>query len=188
MVFLIICWSIHKDAPEVVPAACFSPVDGSVVIEDGGSAIFKNLFQPFLDPDGLICNNERIPPIFLALLLMLQVITIIWFGMILRVAYRVLSGQGGAEDLRSEDECEDDIQDLPLKPSGNLQGSSSEQSCVQEVPLIEEEADMETLHFTRHNNPKRQYRKPCGRATGISISGTGDKKELLGRIGCDKPS
>ena len=176
------------EAPEITLFGCYSATDGSVITDDGGTAILKNIFQPYLDPGGVICHNEKIRPVFLALLLMLQVITIIWFGMILRIAYRVLSGKGGAEDTRSEDECEDELQDLTLKCSGDLHERSFGQTCSQEPPPIEEDADVESLHLTRHSNPKRQYRKPSGRATGISISGHGDKKELLGRIGCDKPS
>ena len=187
--FLIICWSIYADVPKFVPMACFSAMDGSFVSDDGGTAIMKNILQPYRDPGGLICYNERIGPMFLTLLLMLQVITIIWFGMILRVAYRVLSGNGGAEDTRSEDECEEELPEMSLKANGNLQESCSVPLCPSiSPPPIEEEADVENLHFSRHSNPKRHYRKSGGRATGISISGHGDKKELLGRIGCDKPS
>lgn len=187
--FLIICWSVYVDVPKVVPIACFSAKDGSFVSDDGGTAIVKNILQPYRDPGGLLCHNERIGPVFLALLLMLQIITIIWFGMILRVAYRVLSGKGGAEDLRSEDECEEEIPDLSLKANRGPLESYAVQPCPSlSPPHIEEEADVESLHFSRHSNPKRHYRKTGGRTTGISISGHGDKKELLGRIGCDKPS
>ena len=189
VVFLIICWSVYVDVPEIVPMACFSTKDGSLVSDDGGTAIMKNILQPYRDPGGVLCHNERIGPAFLTLLLMLQVITIIWFGMILRVAYRVLSGKGGAEDTRSEDECEEELPDLSPKANGNLLDNHCAQPCPSISPsLIEEEAGVESLHFSRPNNTKRQYRKTGGCTTGISIPGHGDKKELLGRIGCDKPS
>ncbi|KAI0772062.1 longevity assurance proteins LAG1/LAC1 [Trametes elegans] len=49
---------------------------------------------------------------FVSMLVMLQIIQLVWFGMICRVAYRVVTGQG-AQDTRSDDE--DDDEDDPKK-------------------------------------------------------------------------
>ena len=57
---------------------------------------------------GLVCWNDNIKWTFLGMLLALQCVCYsCWFGMIIRVAYKVLSGQG-ADDTRSDDEDEED--------------------------------------------------------------------------------
>ncbi|KAI5124990.1 hypothetical protein M0805_007415 [Coniferiporia weirii] len=60
---------------------------------------------------------------FIALLVSLQFIQMIWFGMICRVAWRVISGQG-AEDTRSDDEDDgnspEDVVETPIPPNSAL--------------------------------------------------------------------
>lgn len=144
--------------------------------------------QPFNSPDKFVCFNNRIRVSFLNLLLALQVLTLIWFGMIIRVAYRVLSGKG-AEDVRSDDEGEDEIEEEEVEveiPSYETHGDKAKAHPVEEV-------DAESLNHKRRKNGaptpvRRSSRRAGGRATAISIPGHGDHKELLGRIGCDKPS
>jgi very-long-chain ceramide synthase len=64
---------------------------------------------------------------FIALLVILQVILLLWFAMIVRLAIRIIGG-GHAEDDRSDDEAEDDSnidndsisntkENIPSKPS-----------------------------------------------------------------------
>jgi very-long-chain ceramide synthase len=142
------------------------------------------VFQPFVNPDGPVCFNESIKYSFLYLLGALQVIMLIWFCMIIRVAYRVLKGQG-AGDVRSDDEDEEEeeeeeVDDCP--PNKGKQKAMDEEDLV---PL-EEEVGAEGLHFARRSSPKRQYRKASARASGISLQNHPDRKELLGRIGCEK--
>ena len=60
-------------------------------------------FDPFFDQKGTICLDRNIKSIFLGLLLMLQVLSIVWFGMIIKVALSLLNGKG-ANDTRSDDE------------------------------------------------------------------------------------
>ena len=50
----------------------------------------------------------------------------------------------------------------------------------------EEEVGVEQLRFVKRMSPPVSRKK--ARASGISIPGHTDHKELLGRIGCDKPS
>ena len=193
VVYLAVCWSIAIEGSTT--RGCYSSIDGTKISEDGGNAILHNLLHAFLDPGGVVCSNKRLQGSFIILLLLLQVITIIWFGMILRIAYRVLSGQGSAEDTRSEGEDEDEDEENAKKEAEADAMRKRDHTNVQRSPkplasttsYIEEEADVESLYFTRHN-PKRHYRKPSARTTGLSIPGHADRKELLGRIGCDKPS
>lgn len=126
---------------------------------------------------------------FLALLLTLQVFCCIWFATIAKIVYKVLKGDA-AEDLRSDDEGEDDevVQD-PTKTIFNMATTCAE-SGMSSLPPKEEEVGVDALTFARMNgaSQRRQTRRESSRASGISIPGHGDRKELLGRIGCDKPS
>lgn len=53
--------------------------------------------------DDFICFTKPVHMSFIWLLVALQVITLAWLYMILRVAYRVVKG-AGADDTRSDDE------------------------------------------------------------------------------------
>lgn len=54
-----------------------------------------------------ICFNPHIHRGFVALLIALQIITLIWLYMIVRVIVKIVKG-GGAEDSRSDDEDDDE--------------------------------------------------------------------------------
>ncbi|KAF2424460.1 LAG1-domain-containing protein [Tothia fuscella] len=196
--YLIVCWSIHVDVPKAMPYACFDSKTGKQTSFYGGSSIWTNVLQSFNRPDGTVCFNNKIRVSFLSLLLALQVLTVIWFGMIVRVAYRVLSGKG-SEDPRSDDECEDEVEDEEIEVEilhSSSYDATNEMNAKAHMP-IEEEVDAEALNHKlsgRNGSPsgplRRTSRRTGGpaRATAISIPGHGDHKELLGRIGCDKPS
>jgi len=68
---------------------------------------------PRWEPEVGYYFTENVHRVFVVLLIGLQVLQIIWFGMILKVLYKVLTGQG-AEDVRTDDEGmneEDDKKD-----------------------------------------------------------------------------
>ncbi|KZT13072.1 longevity assurance proteins LAG1/LAC1 [Laetiporus sulphureus 93-53] len=73
-----------------------------------------NTIPPRLDVEHGFYTTREIFSGFLVLLSMLQVIQIMWFWMICRVAWRVVSGQG-AEDSRSDDEDGDDLDEETKK-------------------------------------------------------------------------
>ncbi|GLB33753.1 putative longevity-assurance protein [Lyophyllum shimeji] len=81
VLFLISIISTYKDAPKLIPLK-WSPEEGRYL-------------------------NETSWIGFLAALLALQILQIIWFGMICRVAWRVLTTDKGASDDRSDDESND---------------------------------------------------------------------------------
>ena len=56
---------------------------------------------------GTVVFKKEILGTLVILLLALQVLTLMWFYMILRVAWKVIKG-GGADDTRSDDEGDDD--------------------------------------------------------------------------------
>ena len=141
-------------------------------------------FDPFFDQKGTICLDRNIKSIFLGLLLMLQVLSIIWFGMIIKVALSVLKGVG-ANDTRSGDEDE---------------GEEDEEEEDDDDDESEEEEETEEAYQVRSNG-KRTH-STNGRVIasgsevplrqtglfqrgGIRVPGSRDRKELIGRVGCN---
>ena len=100
--YLAVCWSIYADVPVEMPYGCYNAETGVKTSEDGGNEVLSNVLHAYTSGNADVCFNEKIHYGFLGLLLALQVITIIWFGMICRVAYRVVLGKG-ADDTRSDD-------------------------------------------------------------------------------------
>lgn len=80
---------------------CYLP-DGSMVPMSsteqfaalGGNDIWGNIFKAYTDRNGTICWNPTIRYSFLCLLLALQAILILWFAMIVKVVWRVVTGKG----------------------------------------------------------------------------------------------
>lgn len=177
--FLMVCWSIHADVPKTMPYGCFSSTTGERYSADGGTDIVKHILQPFFDPDGSVCFNPRIRYSFLSLLLALQTITLIWFALILRIAFNVLTGKG-ADDSRSDEEEGIDNAGLDEVETGQ----------TLDLPPVEKEVDIDEIAWAKRSSPMKVSgkRKAGARTSGISLAGHGNKKELLGRIGCDKPT
>ena len=184
----VVCYSVYAHLPIMIPYTCYDSTTGKKVgPAERGPKIWANIMQPFHDPGGLVCYNDEIRVGFLTVLLALLVLTLIWFGMIIRVAYKVVTGDG-AEDVRSDDEGEDEIdeEEIEIDAFDHIHEKHEGQ-------MIMEEADGESVNLTRNTSPPAALRRssrrgPVAKASGISIPGHGDKKELLGRIGCDKPS
>ncbi|OCL10728.1 longevity assurance proteins LAG1/LAC1 [Glonium stellatum] len=196
--FPMVCWSIYADG---IPSACYHSDTGVVVtatsdpesyVKDGGTAIWRNILQTYLDPEGLVCWNPTIRWSFIGLLLALQVLALIWFAMIVRVAWRVVNGNR-ADDVRSDDEGEEEEEFDTEEFVGPKVSNGAAKVNLGMAP-VEEDVGVESLTFTRRTSPGiRTFKRSggrggSGRASGISIPGHGDRKELLGRIGCDKPS
>lgn len=118
------------------------------------------MLEAFLNPSGTICYSDGIRWGFLGALGFLQVLTISWFLLILQVAIRVVKGIG-ADDIRSEDEDEGELEEK----ENTFQGGAP----------VDPEA------WKRRANVR-------GNATssGVGLLESWDRKELLGRIGCEK--
>ena len=178
--YLRVCWSLYVDSPKIMSYGCYwgsrSDLHGPIDPPDR----FNHLIQPFRDPEGFVCWNDNIKWAFMFALLALQVILLIWFAMIVRVALKVLRG-GEAEDSRSDDEEDDEEEDDYIKEKKNC-----EHDFLQEAPL-EEDVGVEAINLgNRKISPNRRYRKGGGTSSGVTLHS--DRKELLGRIGCDKGS
>jgi acyl-CoA-dependent ceramide synthase len=135
--------------------------------------------------------------VFLGLLLALQCVMLVWFCLILKVAYKVISGEY-ADDTRSDDEDEnedeeEEVEDmaLPEKAFESVK-SGPEQPLYLEKEVLSTDGD---LHYSssnlgRRSPVRRSSRKKASEAhtTSVNLLGHSDRKELLGRIGCDKTS
>ena len=168
-IYVNLCWSIYRDVPRVMPFACYS--GETMELETDPTKLSRwRYFNPFFDQKGTICLDRNIKSIFLGLLLMLQVLSIVWFGMIIKVALGLLKGEGasdtrsgdedeGEEDEDEEEECEVRSNSKPIQSTnGKAMASGSE------VPL------RQTRIFQRG---------------GIRVPGSRDRKELIGRVGCN---
>ena len=177
----MICWSLYFDVPIKMAFGCYSSADGKMLSVDyreqkGGNSITRNIFQPFLDPDGTVCFNPRIHKTFLGLLLALQGLTCMWFALIIRVAWNVMNGKG-ADDARSDGEVE---------AEDDLEETIEEASAL--MPTVESNVGVESLYLKTKSSPFLRSRRPGSSMGPISIATHPDKKELLGRIGCDRPT
>lgn len=194
--YLGVCWSVYTYISGDVRDECYrgpaSDLEGPFPVPDD----YQHLIQPFLDPTGLVCMNTGIGQVFLVVLLALQGLLLIWLWMIVKVAYKVLSGEG-ADDTRSDDENSEAKAEDTRDPIDQIH------LCVEArpyVPLsnlpIEKEVGFDEMRIStsrvgRASPVGRAGRKSDGHAaatTGISLRGHNNRKELLGRIGCDKGS
>lgn len=114
-------------------------------------------------------------------LLALQVILLLWFVMIIRVAVKVING-AEAEDSRSDDEASSDREEAEEE---TYCAAKCDSNGSAEIDPYEEEVGAEAVSPAyRKTSPPRRFRKSGSAASGMTIPS--DSKELLGRIGCDK--
>lgn len=177
--YLTICYSVWADIPVEIDYGCYKGRKGAIVGPFPAPDRFGHLLQPFRDPEGVVCFNHNIKWGFLSALLFLQGITIMWFTMICRVAVKVLQG-GDAEDVRSDDDGDDELQE---ETELDEKSPSPYQRVVGEVEQpYEEEVGVESINLKGRTSNAPRYKRGTS-ATGVSLPS--DRKELLGRIGCD---
>ncbi|KAJ9494760.1 Sphingosine N-acyltransferase lag1 [Exophiala xenobiotica] len=222
ILYMWVCWSIYAHIPEEIQYGCYK---GSVEDLQGPYPTpndWDHLTQPFRDPVGLVCWNNNIKWTFLGMLLALQCIMILWFVLICKVAYKVVTGQG-AEDNRSDDEDEgEEDEEEEIEDEKTFRDAIGQiQLCHEQRPYLESEVLSTDPDFslssaqsgqTRSkskskggsNSPtrkssssseaiagpgRRKAKHEAGHSSGVNLlAGSSDRKELLGRIGCDKGS
>jgi acyl-CoA-dependent ceramide synthase len=172
-------WSIYKNVPDVMAFGCYSGTTGEMLsTNESATDNWSHLLLPFQNIDGPICMSPRVKWIFLIFLLCIQVLSLIWFGMIMRVAVNVLRRGQAADDTRSDDEEEE-----APKANGSVGASPkvvSENSGTENGwPSV-----VISSGATQNHHPVR-IRTARGR---VSLSDHHERRALLGRIGCDKPS
>lgn len=128
-----------------------------------------------------MCFNNGIKWGFLSALLFLQGITIMWFTMIVKVAVNVLRG-GQADDIRSDDEGDNEEEEEIQEKL--IHAMEDQIDDFEEPQPFEEEVGVEAINLKGRT---WNTRKSTSHASGVSLPGHSDRKELLGRIGCDKP-
>ncbi|KAK3364522.1 longevity assurance proteins LAG1/LAC1 [Lasiosphaeria hispida] len=171
VLYLVVCYSVWTSTFDGLPVGCFSGpahnLTGPFDVPPEKSSIY--LLEPLWTSDGLVCYNDTAKWWFLSLLLFLQALTIMWFSLIIRVAVKVLKGEA-ADDIRSDDEADEEDED---------------EFVYEEAQPLEQEVGVDEIdlkNWERRTGVKRQ----APTATGVSLPGHSDRKELLGRIGCEK--
>ena len=179
MVYIAVLYSIVYHVPEEMPYGCYKGTNTNLEGPIQQEVTYRELLVPFKDPRGIICYNGTVWTIFFGMLLFLQAILLLWFAMIVRVASKVIRGQE-AEDSRSDDESEESEEESKIKKTNG--GSHNE---YLNLPPLEEEVGVESINLgTRRSSPARVFRKSGAASSGVTLPH--DRKELLGRIGCDK--
>ncbi|MCJ1384016.1 sphingosine N-acyltransferase lag1 [Xylographa soralifera] len=176
MIYNSLCWSIFRDVPKVMPYGCYSGSTG--VALDLKDLSNWRYIEPFFDQGGTICLDRRTKWVFLSLLLMLQVLSIVWFGMIIKVAYGVLKG-GAADDSRSDDEEEE--------TENEEKEHEEDEKC--ELSRLHDQASDPTHSKPRSSAAETGQMQPefFQRAGGgrLRMPRSRDRKELIGRVGCN---
>jgi acyl-CoA-dependent ceramide synthase len=183
--YLMICWSVYSDIPATILYGCYRGKNGALTGPFPPPNRFAHLLEPFRDPEGVVCWNDGIKWGFLSALLFLQGLTIMWFMMILRVAISVLKG-GQADDVRSDDEGEEEEEDEEEEELIDNKILRTIAQLDEEPQPYEEEVGVEAINLKGRTPNMSRYRKGATSASGVSLPGHSDRKELLGRIGCDK--
>ncbi|KAK4237886.1 TLC domain-containing protein [Achaetomium macrosporum] len=165
----MVCYSVWAHTPDIMPTGCFKGTKDNLTgpIEPPTDKGANYLLEPLWDSESMFCYNETVKWGFLSMLLFIQCLALMWFTLIIRVLIKVLNGSS-AEDVRSDDEAEDE-----------------EEYVYEEAQPLEEEVGVEEIdlkNWERRTGVKRQ----ASATTGVSLPGHSDRKELLGRIGCEK--
>ncbi|KAH6980990.1 TLC domain-containing protein [Ilyonectria sp. MPI-CAGE-AT-0026] len=169
VLYLTACWSVYAQSTKITGNVCFHGDNENRVGPFDTPPGHSYMLQPFMDTSGLLCFNDTVKWTFLAPLLFLQVLTLIWFTMIIRVVIKVLKG-GVSDDVRSDGE-EDE-------------GEEEDEFIYEEAQPLEEEVGVEDLDL--RNWERRHGLRKQASSSGVSLPGHSDRKELLGRIGCEK--
>ncbi|QKX56355.1 uncharacterized protein TRUGW13939_03456 [Talaromyces rugulosus] len=165
VIFPVVCWSIYQNIPKVLPYGCYSGKTAELYSTNAYPDRFAHLFGPYLSEDGPFCMNLTVKWIFLSALLFLLGLSLLWFTMIVKVAVNFIRS-GNAEDSRSDDEDEEEVE----KTENSGSETTAERSSGSE-------------NSWRRSNGSVRTRRGGGRVLRDS-----DRKALLGRIGCDKPT
>lgn len=185
-IYLSLCWSIYRDVPRVMPFACYSGATEELETDANKLRSRWRYAEPFFDQEGTICLDSSVKGVFLGLLLMLQVLSIVWFGMIIKVALSLVKGES-ANDTRSSDEDEDEDEEEIEENEENEKRQIGDIKCEDAV------SNSKPHHPTRNgkarasgsDSPPPYQAALFQRGSGIRVPGSRDRKELIGRVGCN---
>ncbi|KAK3337785.1 TLC domain-containing protein, partial [Cercophora scortea] len=176
VLYMIVCYSVWAHIPVYLPVGCFTgpsaTLKASGPFDPPPNKRLLYILEPLWSSEGLICFNPTVTWVFLSMLLALQALTIMWFSLIVRVAIKVLRGDG-AEDSRSDDEGDE------------LEDDDEEEFVYEEAQPLEQDVGVDEIDLKSWER-RAGVKRPATAATGVSLPGHSDRKELLGRIGCEK--
>lgn len=171
ILFPMLCWSIYKNVPDVMAYGCYSGTTAEMLTTNGYPDRFAHLFAPYFNIDGPICMNRTVKWIFLSFLLSLLVLNLLWFVMIVKIAIGFIRS-GSTEDSRSDGEDEEDEES---ETEGPLRSKESS-------PVVSADGTGSD-HAAPRISPTSSVRSRRG-----VLGDQADRKALLGRIGCEKPT
>ncbi len=168
-----------------MPFACYSGATEELETDANKLGSKWRYAEPFFDQKGTICLDSSVKSVFLGLLLMLQVLSIVWFGMIIKVALSLVKGES-ANDTRSSDEDEaGDEEDE--EDEEDEKGQKEKLKCEEAIsngkpqhPTLDGKA-----RASGSDSPPPRQTSLFQRGTGIRVPGSRDRKELIGRVGCN---
>lgn len=164
----IVCYSVWKHTPVAIPSGCYHGSQDNLTGPTPIPDTWGHLLEPYINPGGTVCFGDGVRWAFLSALLFLLGLTLVWFTMIIKVVTKVLRG-ASADDIRSDGE-EDEAESLEYE--------------YEEVQPLEEEVGVEDIDLKGWE--RRSGVKRAATTSSVSLPGHSDRKELLGRIGCEK--
>ncbi|VTT64146.1 unnamed protein product [Fusarium fujikuroi] len=118
VLYLMTCWSVYSDVPRIMEVSCFigsaGNLHGPLPVPDN----WWHLIEPWLYPNGIVCHSNGFRISILVYLLLLQVLMMMWFGFICKVAIGVLDGRV-VDDVRSDEESDEGSQITELEKDTN---------------------------------------------------------------------
>lgn len=174
--YLAVCYFVWHDIPIEILHGCYQIKKGSLADFFPPPDDLKHVIEPLRDPEGVGCFNYRIRWAFMITLLFLQSLMVLYFCMIVQVAVKVFR-EAEVEDTRRDDEDEEEYEQEDVIRKNLV--------YIEVVPL-EEEAGVEGINLKARASSSKRYKKSMSSSSGVTLPGHSDRKELLGRIGCDK--
>ena len=168
VIYLALCWSIYRDIPAAMEYSCYSASTGAV--KDPNTIGHWRYMEPFYTQSGTICFDRKVKWVFLGLLLILQALSIVWFAIIAKIAYKIVR-YGAADDSRSSDEEEEEVDDIS---GGEKLLSNGHLSAMTDEKLRTTMTDPKLPHYRL--SPKSGPRLRVSKK---------DNKKLIGRVGCN---
>ncbi|KAJ5501606.1 TRAM1-like protein [Penicillium expansum] len=179
LIYPMVCWSVYYDLPRELTYGCYTGSTSEFISAEAPNA-FAYMLGPYFSLDNPICFNPTLKWMFLSLLLFIEGLSIVWFSMIARVAYGVVCG-GNAEDTRSDEEDEYETE-VGNQTASHVPAHLAAMDGVPTDPL--ETGNAPGLGRRRSNGTASVRARGRGRVP----FDPSDRKALLGRIGCEKPT
>lgn len=184
IMYLTLCYDIWVDVPgpKTMLFGCYNGATSELIPDmPAHPDNFAHLLLPFQNLDGVICLNQEVKYIFLGMLLLLQTLSMIWFGMIVKLIAGMVVGVK-VEDVRSDDEDEEEV-------DGRDAATGRRQLNVTDVNVcVGGGSEMESMNVGMSKKPVPTPKPRVSVTSGRRRLGVPENsKELLNRIGCEKP-